>query len=165
MSTHPQYPPSNGLSRFYTCQVFSPPSSILVLCSPRPSSTMRTFNFVFTIILAVLSCTSIAMIGAMPTRNGPPTRALHLRQFPQRCEAIPGLCEICAQVDENKLQPRKICDSKTCTAANKLYIFWCEEVKEGKEDNVTAQTSRVQTALTRIRHSLTLAAPLFDDNR
>jgi hypothetical protein len=41
---------------------------------------MRTFNFVF-IILAVLSCTSIAMIGAMPTGNGTPAQALHLRQL------------------------------------------------------------------------------------
>jgi len=45
---------------------------------------MRTFNFVF-MILAVLSCTSIAMmIGAMPTGNGTPAlaaQALHLPQL------------------------------------------------------------------------------------
>ncbi|KAF8493800.1 hypothetical protein F5888DRAFT_1696972 [Russula emetica] len=105
---------------------------------------MRTFNFVF-IILAVLSCTSIAMIGAMPTGNGTPVQALHLLQSPQRCEAITGLCEICAQIDENKLQPRKFCDTKTCTVANKLYIFWC------KEGSVTARTSESRAALTRIR--------------
>ena len=127
-------------------------------------STMRTFNLVF-IILAVLSCTSIAMIGAMPTGNGTPAQALHLPQLyvhwqqraevqtrlkyllssPQRCEAVAGLCEICAQIDENKLQPRKICESKTCTAVTSYCIFWC------KEGSVTARTSRTQDALTHPR--------------
>jgi hypothetical protein len=123
---------------------------------------MRSFNFVF-ILLAVLSCTSIAMIGAMPTGNGTPTQGLYLRQLyvplqqraevqsqtrlkylfssPQRCEAVAGLCEICAQIDENKLQPRKVCDTKTCTVANKLYIFWCEEAA-----SVTGRTSRASRA-------------------
>ena len=43
---------------------------------------MRTFNLVFVILLAILSCTSIAMIvGAMPIGNGSPIQALHLRQL------------------------------------------------------------------------------------
>jgi hypothetical protein len=42
---------------------------------------MRTFNFVF-ILLAVLGCTGIAMIWAMPTGNGTPAHdALHIRQL------------------------------------------------------------------------------------
>ena len=39
---------------------------------------MHTFNY---IVLAMLSFTSIAMIWAIPTWNGTPAQALHLRQL------------------------------------------------------------------------------------